>query len=113
SPPPGSVGRASGLSNQETIMRAIAFIALLAATPVAAHDFWANGKEVDPVTKRVCCGQADAKLLDKTEVQVVPGGYKLDDTGEIVPYDHAQPSVDGQYWVFRWGGGTQCFFAPF
>jgi hypothetical protein len=94
-------------------MRALALLVLLAAVPAAAHDFWANGKEVDPVTKRVCCGQSDAKLLDQTEVHIVPGGYELDDTGEVVPYDHAQPSVDGRYWVFRWGGGTQCFFAPF
>lgn len=65
-------------------MRALALIILLAATPAAAHDQWWNGKEVDPVTKRVCCGQADAKHLEKAEVQVVPGGYRLDDTGETV-----------------------------
>ena len=36
------------------------------------------------------------------------------DTGEIVTQDHAQPSPDGEYWVFRWGDPvrTQCFFAP-
>jgi len=85
---------------------------VLVASKAHAHDFWENGKAVDPVTKRVCCGQNDAKMLDQTQVHATVGGYKLDDTGEIVPYEHTQPSVDGQYWVFRWGGGTQCFFAP-
>ena len=94
-------------------MRALALIVLLAATPAVAHDQWWNGKEVDPVTKRVCCGQSDAKHLERTEVHVVPGGYELDDTGEIVAESRTQPSVDGEFWVFRWGGGTQCFFAPF
>jgi hypothetical protein len=86
----------------------------LAAGPAAAHNHWWNGKEVDPVTKRVCCGDNDAKHLDKSEVQVVKGGYRLLDTGEFVPFAHAQPSVDGEYWVFRWGNPrkTQCFFAP-
>jgi hypothetical protein len=86
----------------------------LAAGPAAAHDHWWNGKEVDPITKRVCCGDNDAKHLDKSQVQVVKGGYRLLDTGEFVPFAHAQPSVDGEYWVFRWGNPrkTQCFFAP-
>ena len=90
-----------------------AFIAL-ANTAAAAHDKWWNGKEVDPATKRYCCGDNDIKHLTREEVKIVPGGYQLFDTGEIVTQDHAQPSPDGEYWVFRWGDPvrTQCFFAP-
>ena len=90
-----------------------AFIAL-ASTAAAAHDKWWTGKEVDPSTKRYCCGDNDIKHLTREEVKIVPGGYQLFDTGEVVTQDHAQPSPDGEYWVFRWGDPvrTQCFFAP-
>ena len=96
-------------------MKALPVIALLAlATPAAAHDKWWNGRDVDPATKRYCCGDNDIKHLTREEVKVVPGGYQLGDTGEFVPQARTQPSVDGEYWVFRWGSPlqTQCFFAP-
>ena len=84
------------------------------AVPALAHDKWWNGREIDPATKRYCCGDNDVKHLEKTQVHVVPGGYRLDDTGETVPETRAQPSFDGEFWVFRWGNPvvTQCFFAP-
>lgn len=102
----------NGAKRKQIPVAATTFVLLMLGV-AHAHSFWANGQEVDPITKRVCCGRADAKMLPKSEVHAVAGGYKLDDTGEIVPYDHAQPSVDGQYWVFRWNHQTQCFFAPF
>jgi hypothetical protein len=77
-----------------------------------AHDFWANGEAVDPLTKRYCCGQNDAKRLAREDVRVTRSGYQLSDTGETVPFARTQPSPDGAFWVFRWGGQTQCFFAP-
>ena len=90
----------------------LAFIVI--ATPAAAHDRWWNGKEVDPATKRYCCGDNDVTHLTREDVKVVPGGYRLADTGEVVGQSRAQPSPDGEYWVFRWGSPkqTQCFFAP-
>jgi hypothetical protein len=90
-----------------------AFLAL-GSTSALAHEKWWDGKEVDPVTKRYCCGDNDIKHLEPSEVHVRPDGYKLDDSGETVPYAQAQPSPDGEYWVFRWGNPvrTQCFFAP-
>jgi len=92
-----------------------AAIAIATMTIAAsAHDKWWNGKEVDPATKRYCCGDNDVKHLTREEVKIVPGGYELQDTGEFVPESRTQPSVDGEYWVFRWGHptSTQCFFAP-
>ena len=97
------------------LVRGLVLLGLVSGSGAGlAHDRWWNGKEVDPVTKRVCCGDNDVKHLEKTQVRVLPSGYQLLDTGEIVSFDHAQPSVDGEYWVFRWGNPrqTQCFFAP-
>src|SRR4051812_32380301 len=98
-------------------MRALLWIAALFMIGVAcitaarAHDAWWNGKEIDPATKRYCCGQNDVKHLDRSEVRVTREGYRID-TGEVIPFDRAQPSPDGEYWRFTWGGQTQCFFAP-
>ena len=91
-----------------------ALFLLALAGPAAAHDKWWNGKEVDPATKRYCCGDNDINHLTREQVKLVPGGYQLGDTGEVVPETRAQPSPDGEYWVFRWGSPvqTQCFFAP-
>lgn len=89
--------------------------ALFSAGPALAHDKWWNGKEVDPITKLYCCGDNDVLHLTREQVKIVKDGYQLVDTGEFIPYSRAQPSVDGEYWVFRWGypKKTQCFFAPF
>jgi hypothetical protein len=102
---------------RENEMRNLALSLVLAgfvSAPAAAHDKWWNGREVDPITKRVCCGDNDVTHLERTQVRVVPGGYQLLDTGELVTFDHTQPSTDGEFWVFRWGNPkqTQCFFAP-
>lgn len=77
-----------------------------------AHDVWSNNSLVDPKTKLLCCSGAEAEHLDKDKVKIVSGGYKLVDTGEIVPESRAQPSPDGEYWVFHYHGNLQCFFAP-
>ena len=91
----------------------VLFLLALAA-PAAAHEKWWNGKEVDPATKRYCCGDNDIKHLTREQVKVTPEGFQLGDTGEIVPHARTQPSPDGEFWVFRWGSPvqTQCFFAP-
>ncbi len=109
---------ATGLLTPRRIFQILSSSALLLAgalaNPASAHERWWDGKEVDPITKRVCCGDNDITHLEKTQVRVVPGGYELLDTGELVTFDHAQPSVDGEFWVFRWGKPklVQCFFAP-
>ena len=81
-----------------------------------AHEFWLNGRKVDPVTKNFCCGADDCKVLSKDLVRVEQYGYRLLDTDEVVSFTRAQPSPDGEYWVCRWGAGTKtgpetkCFF---
>lgn len=89
----------------------IAALLMMGGT-AAAHEFWANGAEVDPSTKRVCCGKHDAFVLAPDKVHVTKDGYQLDDTGEVIAFHRAQPSPDGKIWAFRWAGQTQCFFAP-
>lgn len=93
-------------------MTKFVFVFMILATSALAHDQWWNGKEVDPWTKRVCCGTNDVFLLSKEQVKSVPGGMKLMDTGETIPNHRIQPSPDGLFWAFRWGKETQCFFAP-
>jgi len=80
--------------------------------PAHAHDEWLNHRQVDPLTKRLCCSQADCHPVDASLVHATNGGYRLDDTGEIIEYDRAQPSPDGFYWACRWNHMTQCLFAP-
>ena len=95
------------------VLLALIFTGAL-AVPVSAHDNWWNGNEVDPSTKRECCGDNDVQHLTRDQVKIKPGGYEIAETGEFVPASRTQPSVDGEYWVFRWGNPmqVQCFFAP-
>jgi hypothetical protein len=80
-----------------------------------AHDYWSNGKRVDPVTKNLCCDGGDTKELDPHTVIEEQGGFRLLDTGEFIPFDRVQPSPDNSIWASRWGfprPSTQCFFYP-
>jgi hypothetical protein len=94
-----------------TIGLAIAF-AFAGIRAVAAHDFWIDGKKVDPITKKLCCGENDCKMISLEIAHVTRVGYRLDDTGETIPWHRVQISPDGAMWRCRWGGQTQCFFAP-
>jgi hypothetical protein len=77
-----------------------------------AHDFWIDGKAVDPITKKLCCGEGDCKVISLSLAHVTHVGYRLDDTGETIPWHRVQISPDAAMWRCRWGGQTQCFFAP-
>jgi hypothetical protein len=81
-------------------------------SPAKAHDFWMDRQKVDPLTKHLCCGENDCKIVPSEIAHVTPNGYRLDDSGETIPWDHVQISPDGYMWRCRWGGETQCFFAP-
>lgn len=90
----------------------LAVLALcLYAAGAHAHEAWIDGTQVDPQTKRYCCGNNDAFHLEPSQVRVTRDGYKLD-TGETIPFERTQPSPDGEFWKFVWGGQVQCFFAP-
>jgi hypothetical protein len=101
--------------NSLAIARAIGLSATLAyagITEAAAHDFWIDGKKVDPITKKLCCGENDCQMISLSIAHVTQVGYLLDDTGETIPWHRVQLSPDGAMWRCRWGGQTQCFFAP-
>jgi hypothetical protein len=38
--------------------------------PAHAHDTWMDGKRVDPLTKKLCCGENDCKLLPPETVHI-------------------------------------------
>jgi hypothetical protein len=95
------------------IMRIIAIAALMAfAVPAGAHDYWADGRRVDPMTKNLCCSGSDTTELDPSLVKAEKGGYLLTDTNEFIPFSRVQPSPDNAIWVSRWGGTSKCFFYP-
>ncbi|MFI5016255.1 MAG: hypothetical protein ACHQAY_28305 [Hyphomicrobiales bacterium] len=94
-------------------MRKLAIAAIAALTgPASAHDFWSDGRRVDPLTKNLCCSGADTKELDPSLVKAEPGGFRLTDTNEFIPFARVQPSPDNAIWVSRWGGQSKCFFYP-
>lgn len=95
-------------------MRTLLIAAVFALTaPAYAHDYWANGRRVDPVTKNLCCSGSDTKELDPSLVKQEKGGYRLADTDEFIPFERVQPSPDSAIWVSRWGGQSKCFFYPY
>jgi len=95
----------------KTLLWALA-LTLVAWDGASSHDFWINGKNVDPITKKLCCGESDCKLVPTDAVHVTSEGYKFDDVPYVVPMARAQVSPDGKYWRCIWGGEVQCFFAP-
>ena len=60
----------------------------------------------------LCCGERDCLELSAGDVTVTENGYFVHSVREIVPFNEALPSPDGQYWRCEWGGVRKCFFAP-
>jgi hypothetical protein len=98
-----------GFARAMGLAAALAFVGI---TEAAAHDFWIDGKKVDPITKKLCCGDNDCQIISLEIAHVTQVGYLREDTGEMIPWHRVQPSPDGAMWRCRWGGQTQCFFAP-
>lgn len=84
--------------------------ALIAAAPAVAHDLDCRGREVPARIKDGCCGLADAKRLDESEIQwdearrlwlvMLDGAWRA-----VVPHGggapiEMQPTDDGCYWVW-------------
>jgi hypothetical protein len=90
----------------------------LAAGSASAHDVWANGETVPEWVKKACCGPADAHHLTAGQVHILPDGFRVDGYFEMIPKEKAQPSADGDYWIFyrTLSNGQQsmvyCFYAP-
>src|SRR6476620_9939814 len=97
-------GNFGGHFDARITMRIFAVATILAfATSASAHDLWANGRRVDPVTKNLCCSGADTKELDPSLVKLERGRFRLADTDEFIPFERVQPSPDNAIWVSRWG----------
>ena len=84
-----------------------------------AHDVWSDGTPVPEWIKGACCGPADAHHLRPDQVhRVSDDTYQVDGYFGRVAAADAQPSQDGEYWIFykdnRSGSqsGVFCFFVP-
>jgi len=87
---------------------------VLIVSPVFAHDNWiSRGGFRGPKNGEWCCGANDCFVVAAQSVKPNGVGYELSDRKEVVPYEEALPSTDGQYWRCQRPNGTRrCFFAP-
>lgn len=115
-------------------MRIVLTLALLCGmiTSSFGHEWWGNGTEVDPVTKRNCCGKSDCKFIDEKTLKrkVTPQGIVLEFPNPVpptkglefmykkqikgtIPYRRVKPSPDGKYWAcISPGGNIICYWEP-
>jgi len=97
----------------------ICALVLLPAHGAFAHDSWLNGLEVDPITKGMCCGSEDTKLVDHLVRPHANGGISfVDHPGILIPPGRIQPSPDGHWWrsmtIDDEAGVTiRCVFGPY
>ena len=85
-----------------------------------AHDIWADGRVVPAWVKAACCGPDDVHHLRPDQVHRISDDYYMvDGYPNRIPARAAQPSQDGDYWIFYrddGGGGARsivyCFFVP-
>jgi len=81
-----------------------------------SHDTWMNGKEVDPTTKSLCCGNGDCKVYPLEHAHMTAEGWYLEITNETIPWARVQFSPDGFMWRcssrMTVPDKTICFFAP-
>ncbi len=95
-------------------------VSLLTFGAAEAHEQWANGAAIPKWIKEACCTAADAHHLRPEQVhRVSEDWYEVDGYYGKVAAADAQPSQDGEYWIFykdNKSGTTQsgvyCFFVP-
>ncbi len=89
-------------------------LTLASIAPALAHDSWiSRGGFRGPTNGEWCCGDHDCVVIPTYLVKPNGVGYELLATKEVVPYNEALPSQDGQYWrCHRADGSRRCFFAP-
>jgi hypothetical protein len=94
-------------------------LALLLPNGAFAHDSWLNGYEVDPITKDLCCGVDDMKLVDNLVRANANGSiWFIDQPAILIAPGRIQPSPDGHWWrsmTFGTDGGIyiHCVFGPY
>ncbi len=93
---------------------------MLSSGAARAHDRWADGTPVPKWIKSACCDASDAHHLRPDQVHRVSDEYyEVDGYYGRVAAAEAQPSQDGEYWIFyknNKSGATQsgvfCFVVP-
>ena len=102
----------SGLSARLLAWLLVVGALLSVASQALAHDSWISRGALRNGAGEWCCGEGDCFMVPGDQVNVTPAGYRLVN-GEIVPFNEAQPSPDGEYWrCKRADGSRRCFFAP-
>jgi hypothetical protein len=92
---------------------------MLSLGAAKAHNTWVDGAPVPDWVKQACCGPADAHHLRPEQVHRVSDDfYEVEGYYGRVSAADAQPSPDGEYWIFykdNMSGsqtGVFCFFVP-
>jgi hypothetical protein len=82
------------------------------ASEGCAHDSWISRGAHRNAAGEWCCGEGDCVVVPGNQVSVTTTGYRLYNN-EMVPFNEAQPSPDGEFWrCKRPDGSRRCFFAP-
>lgn len=88
----------------QTSLRRIAFIVSplmsLTASPIKAHDMWADGSPIPAWVSSYCCGIADAHRLTVGQIYHVEGGWFAKGYSHMVPDERVFPSMDEHVWLF-------------
>lgn len=86
-----------------------ALAALVIACPALAHDDaqWIMDQQVRNRVGEWCCGRGDCNPVNKDNYTTTARGYRLTETGEVIPYNETIPvSIDGRLWVCRRPNGS-------
>lgn len=86
---------------------------LASASAHDEHDWIRKGGYRSPLTNEWCCGKEDCVPIPAKEVDPTPAGWRIESTGEVVPYVDTLPSEDGRFWRCHQPNGVRrCFFVP-
>lgn len=109
------------------LMLVVGLICLIGATVVGgrilAHEqgpgSWMNQERLlDPESNAWCCNEQDCHQLVEADIVPVPGGYRVVETGEIIPKARViWRSPDGHWWRCAYEAGdrkgmTRCLIGP-
>jgi hypothetical protein len=89
-----------------------ALVSLVLGSGASAHDIWINKERRTNAAGEWCCNTYDCAVVPEERIRITQRGYLLEN-GEMIPYQNAAMSGDGQYWHCRRPDKTtRCFFFP-
>lgn len=112
----GKIERNTGLILLGIMLGLIILFAVI--FPAAAHDDaqWIEDQGLKNSFGTPCCGIDDCKQLAPTDLTVTPQGYRVNETGEIIPFGLVLPfSPDGRPWrceANKQTKATRCLLVP-